>query len=383
MNNLTLLPDKSALQGLSPREAKWLFHHFRVNLPPVFFSELLADLTKAKPKSATAEGDVQSLARKITSHSLSTNGGAEDLMWSELHARRTPLDGRPADSRAELLQMENGEKAIYLDATPTQEMLDRWVAGDFSQNDRDFAREWRDGISKIKLEETFRQSKELRRAEVRSRHDIHKVVESVLAGRDYHLIHMLYDLAGAPSKVMSQAIIAWRKMGKPSVSEFFPYSYLILRIELYFLIGLANQVITTRDTNRIDIEYLKYLPFTLVFTSSDALHMETAQHFLLGHNAFIPGAELKQALAEIADHWEAVDEETRKRGTATYADLPPVNLDNVITRLYDRYMPNWREGANKPRPPISAEESERLMKQIRPKMEEIQRLRKDPKARLN
>jgi len=40
--------DKSVLQSLSAREAKWLFHHFRVTIPPVLFSEVLGDLAKTK-----------------------------------------------------------------------------------------------------------------------------------------------------------------------------------------------------------------------------------------------------------------------------------------------------------------------------------------------
>jgi hypothetical protein len=298
-------------------------------------------------------------------------------MIAELHGRRSPLDGRIAEARAEVLQLENGEKCIYVDSIPTQDMLARWVAGDFSQNDRDFAREWRDGISQIRLEELFRQSKELRRAEVRTTHDVARLATAVLEGRDYLLLHTIYQLAGVPGSVRDQAIIAWRKSGKPSVSEFFPYSCFTLRIELYFLFGLANQIITTRDSNRIDIEYLKYLPFTQVFASGDDLHIQASQHFLMGHNAFISSTELKSSLSEIADRWDAIDDKTRARGTACYADFPPPDLDNGVTRLYDLYMPNWRVGANKPRPPISPEESERLMKKIRPVMEMMQRARKD------
>jgi hypothetical protein len=46
--HFTILIDKSVLQGLTPREAEWLFHNLRVNLPPVFFAEVLGDLKKEK-----------------------------------------------------------------------------------------------------------------------------------------------------------------------------------------------------------------------------------------------------------------------------------------------------------------------------------------------
>jgi hypothetical protein len=205
---------------------------------------------------------------------------------------------------------------------------------------------------------------------------VDQLVGAVLQGRDYDVLLMLYKLAGVPEHVQKQAVIAWKKAGKPPLSKFFPYSYFILRIELYFLLGLANSIITTRDTNRIDIEYLKYLPFTDVFSSADALHIEAAQHFLWPHNSFIVGADLKKAMAEIADKWDAVDEATKARGTASYADYPPPDLDNVVTRLYDRQIPNWREGANQPKPPIAKEENDRIMKEVRAKFEAMQRARK-------
>ena len=55
--------EKRQQDDLSPRR-------HRVNIPPVLFSEVLADLEKAKGlATGTAEGDVRMLASKIISHS--------------------------------------------------------------------------------------------------------------------------------------------------------------------------------------------------------------------------------------------------------------------------------------------------------------------------
>jgi hypothetical protein len=376
MNYIALSIDKSAFQSLSPREASWLFHHFRINCPPVFFAEILGDLLKRKPKTASPEGDVIALAKKITSHALHTNAGSREIMVNELHARWAPLDGRILDARAEVITLDNGEKAVFMDGTATQDMLARWVAGDFSETERDFAREWREGLSQIKLEEVFRQSKAFRRAEIKSFGDVKELVSTLTTGRDFQLMQTLYDLAGVGPSVLAAALRGWRESGRPPLNVFFPYSHFVLRIELFFLLGLANQVITTRDSNRIDIEYLKYLPFTQVFSSSDDLHIQTAQHFMMLHNEFIGGVELKRSLAQIADFWDAVPEDTRNRGTASFADYPPPELDNGVTKLYDRYIPGWRKNANKPKPKASAEENARTMARLKPIMEEMQRKRR-------
>lgn len=71
---ISAIIDKSTLQSLSAREAKWLFHHFRVIIPPVLFAEVIGDLEKKKVKAlatGTPDGDVRMLTATITSHSVS------------------------------------------------------------------------------------------------------------------------------------------------------------------------------------------------------------------------------------------------------------------------------------------------------------------------
>jgi hypothetical protein len=52
-----------------------------------------------------------------------------------------------------------------------------------------------------------------------------------------------------------------------------PYTAFIARLEAIFMFSLHDGIVTTGPTNRIDIEYFKYLPFTEVFSSSDRLHV--------------------------------------------------------------------------------------------------------------
>src|SRR5487761_2258209 len=114
--------------------------------------------------------------------------------------------------------------------------------------------------------------------------------------------------------------------------------------------GLHARVITTRPTNRIDIQYFKYLPFTEVFSSADDLHAALFPVFARRGQIFMPGRELKSALQDMAGYYESLPDEKRKLGSMTYADYPPVAMDNAITRVFDRKCPNWRVGANLPMP---------------------------------
>lgn len=376
MNQITLLVDKSALQGLSPREAKWLFHHFRLNFPPVFFAEVLADLMKRRPTTGTPEGDVKALAKKIVTYAVHPNQAAMDLLRAELAGVRIPMIGQIADQQGQIIEMPDGSKGLFIDSTPTQELLERWTKGQFDSSEKDFARIWREGMSEIRLEELFRTIKAVRHAHVKIPADVIRVVDRALTGRDFQLLKHAMALGNSPQEQVEAAISAWKRFRRPPIAKFLPYTFFTLRIELYFLIALANRVVSTRDSNRIDIEYLKYLPFTQVFCSSDKLHIETAPHFLLLHNRFVTGADLKASMGEIADRWDSVSEPTRALGTATYADFPPPELDNAVTQIYDFYIPAWRENANLPKPKISPEENARIMAELRPMMDAIERQRR-------
>ena len=126
------------LQSLSSREAKWLFHHFRVNVPPILFSEVLGDLSKTKAlATGRAEGDVRMLASKITSHSVFLNEAHHNLVASELHGHRIEMVGRPIVSNARAARMPNGSTGLYVDQTPFQVVMGRWCAGDFDGMERE------------------------------------------------------------------------------------------------------------------------------------------------------------------------------------------------------------------------------------------------------
>ena len=64
-----------------------------------------------------------------------------------------------------------------------------------------------------------------------------------------------------------------------------------------FHIAIAAHLISPeRPSNRTDIAYLFYLPFCMMFVSSDKLHRETANLFLRADQEFVWGLDLKDDL---------------------------------------------------------------------------------------
>lgn len=374
-NHFSIIIDKSVLQGLTQREAEWLFHHFRVNVPPVFFAEILGDLKKEKGFStSSAEGDVKMLSSKISSAFIELNAESEALVTMELHGRTFPMDGRPVIDRAEPVQMPDGTFGMYIDNTPMQEVLDRWKAGDFEGMEKAFAEVWRNKLATIDLEKIIRSTKGLRDKSMDTPAAVGGAVDSLLRkpNRNYANLLRCMDVLGIPASWRNQIIDRWKRRGRPPADQFIPYTAYVARLELFFLIGVAHHVITTRASNQIDMEYFKYLPFTRVFCSSDRFHVDLFSEFASNRQIFVHGTELKASLQEMADYYDAMPPETKSQGSFTYADYPPVHMDNAVASTYDKIIPNWREGANKPKPPPDPEEDARTMERLKPFMDALE-----------
>ncbi len=98
-----------------------------------------------------------------------------------------------------------------------------------------------------------------------------------------------------------------------------------------------------RPSNAADIAYLYYLPFCMVFTSSDNLHARTAPLFMRADQHFLPGGDLKADLQRLDAHFSAQPAEVLERGVMYFE--PPYHHDSYLTtRLWKRYMPRWKPG---------------------------------------
>jgi hypothetical protein len=139
----------------------------------------------------------------------------------------------------------------------------------------------------------------------------------------------------------------WDAHGKPPITTYPPYTAHILLVDLFFTIALgADLVGRERPTNRIDMSYLYYLPFCMVFTSRDKLHQRTAPLFLDEGQIFLHGDELKEDLGKLDEYYAQLPDEVKQRGVMSFAHYPPTNGAFLISKLWDKLMlPDWRETA--------------------------------------
>ncbi len=369
----SILIDKSVLQGLAPREAKWLFHHLGVNLPPVFFAEVVGDLRKVKGFSTgSGEGDVKMLAGKVDSAFVDLNADSRTLVRDELRGRSVPVDGRPI-LEAERVRMPDGSYGMFLDQTPMQRVMTRWQEGNFEAMEREFAQVWRNRLASIDLHKVVQLNEHQRDKQARTPADIRRIVDDLLFRPDQNFANLSrwIDFVDIPAAWKRPVLLAWKNIGRPPGIKFAPYTAHVAKVRAFFYIAVTHHVITTRSSNQIDMEYFEYLPFARIFSSADRLHSDMYPALAADWQIFMPFADLKTALREMADYYDALTPEQKLHGSMTYADYPPIEMENAITRAYDRFMPGWRVGANEPQPRDSAEDA-RVMEHLKPIMDTIE-----------
>jgi hypothetical protein len=92
-----------------------------------------------------------------------------------------------------------------------------------------------------------------------------------------------------------------------------------------------------RNSNRTDIAYLFYLPFSQVFVSSDRLHRSTATLFLRPDQEFVWGQDLKADLGKINAHFLALPEADGETGIMRFANYPPTGDAALVAEIWGRH----------------------------------------------
>lgn len=360
--------------------------HYTVNVVPVLLMEILGDLKKYREDTARSESKVRALAQKLSPVDSAVNVHWSLLTVYSLLGGRILQDGRPAVAGAQSIVDSRGDRGLFFDESPEEKALHRWRAGDFSAAEEILADRWRQITRSLDLEGVQRA---LRRTmgsviEVGSHRELVVLVREALldeAVQTKHLGWLLSEIDVAEDA--SQAIWKrWEGAWPTTLRRFAPYAYYVETVLMSFYLGLANRVIGTRSTNRVDLEYLFYLPFCYVFSTRDDEQAALAQALLDGARpTFVHGDDLKADLARIADHWEGLSEGEKEQIAFDYGHYPPDLEGSVTAALWKKYMRPWTPGSGNRAIRMSEEEKARLLDYLRPIQSAIDQLENGPSER--
>jgi hypothetical protein len=339
--------DKSVLESLNPDEAVWLDHSYLSNITPLFFIETLADLEKQVRKGRAPEQIVGSLASK-TPEFGKLNTHHRTLLEGELSGA-AQLDmrmGRPHLVGGKHVEL-GGKTGVVFQEAPEEEAFRRWQRGEFLEVERSMARAWRRALSGIDLEATYRAYQGFfPLGRPRNLAGVKRIVDFHIDDPDQRrTLDFALTRQGVTPRFRDEIINRWRSAGEPQIRVFAPYLTHLLSVDLFFDLAIAADLIGRhRPSNKVDLAYLYYLPFCMVFTSNDNLHRQIVPLFLRDNQTFVLGADLKADLAKLDAHYDALPEETKRSGIMSFAFYPPHDTGFLITRLWDKHMaPGWRE----------------------------------------
>lgn len=336
--------DKSFLESLNPNEAVWFDHFFLANVCPMFYVETQSDLAKDGSKRGTPEELVRRLANKFPDFSGLPNVHHATICTANLLGEHVPLCGqviRPPGCHATV----GGQSMALLPESREAKVFLRWTQGEYEDEERRAAVEWRaasvghptsDVIEMLKTMNAFVDQPCTTLADVRA------MADDVMKRLPPNLQLCLgCALLGIPPVRVAQAMLRYEHAGKPPLATFAPYVDFCLRVELFFHLAVDRSRMAA--VQRMDMCYLFYLPFCQFFVSKDWVHQQAAPLFLREDQEFIAGEDLKAALRELNDHYSALPESERQKSIHQLAPSPPRSGDNLVTRLWDRHLPNWRQ----------------------------------------
>lgn len=378
-----IILDKSALEALSANELAFLIKHYSVNIVPVLVAEILGDLSKYPGDAERSASKVAQIAKKLSPVDSIVNAHWQTLLSYSLLGGTLVPDGRPAVTGGRPLVTSTGLKGRFLDEQPEQEALHRWRAGNFSDLEASVAERWRHITRSLDLN-AVRES--LKRIAIGTRigslDALVDAARTAVADPGLQTKALTWLLAEAQIDEETAKLIwkRWEQSWPIALSSFAPFSVEVCVTLLTFYLGLLEGIVGTRSTNRVDLEYLFYLPFCYVCSTRDGTQAELARALITRGGrgqTFVHGEDLKKDLATIAGHWESLSDDEKEQNAFDYGSYPPELEGSITSALWKKYMRPWTPGSGNRAIRMSKEEKDRLLAFLGPLGEAMDKLKND------
>jgi hypothetical protein len=370
-----IILDKSTLQSLSNDELLFLNKYFILNIPPVLIMEIWGDLAKPDKEGAISKDQVQHLAQKVYRGQSAINAHFFHCLVGSLLGEKISMDGRILLPGGSPRITKSGKKGVIFKETPEEKQLNRWKFGDFNSEEESIAAQWRTASKVIDLEVVqtnfAKKFKSIVRIDSLASLDsfVNNYFTRSLSQTDF--LSQLIEEYKIPQVIASKIFLRYERANRPTLNTFAPYAYYCLRIKTFFLFALIYNLVSSRKTNIIDLEYLYYLPFCMAFSSSDKFHQILVPYSIRGDQRFVPGIDLKTDLTHLARDWNVNFHKDMKAWNAKYGNGPPENANSVVYRLWRELFPHWKPGANRD----SSESEPGKNKKLYEELEEFEKAR--------
>ncbi len=339
--------DKSFLQSLTVDESVWFDHFFLPVISPLFFVETLADLSKRERESAsrTPEDLVRIIADKTPVMSGVPCVHHAQLCIANLMGHEAPHFGQVPLAGGRPVKGADGKPGVVFKNSPEAEAFSRWQRGEFDEIERDFASSWRAMLANLNLPNVALRMRALgiTPQNCKTIEHAHGIAASLVNTRfqPEKQLALLFYFVNIPEHMWGPIVQRWSDAGFPALVQHASYAAHVLKVELFFQIALAANLISSeRASNRADIAYFFYLPFCHIFVSGDKLHRRCAPVLLTKRQDFVWAPDLKADIARINEELSAIPEAERQMGLHKLAPQPPGDPSGVVASLWRKHAPN-------------------------------------------
>ncbi len=332
--SLPIVLDKSSFQSLSEKELKILFKYYFVIIPSVLINEIIGDLSKAHKYSISATKVIY-LANKFTGMNSAKHVFYKELIERELMGSKIYMDFRPL-VKADSPQIDaDGKKSVMIKQSPEELAIERWRTGQFSKQEYLYSKEWRIATKTINLDRMKKSLKAIYDSvnSFNTLEDIMDYIDSYFHenSKNFQIIRKIYNEFKISKKYYSKSFQIWGTSKTQNILDIFPYSVYCFKLKMFFDLSLINNLIGTKPTNLIDLEYVYYLPFCRVFSSGDKFHKKILPILINSiQQDFITSEILKEDLIKISEEYLNSNKEL--------PSSPPVS--SLISQLYKKLGKN-------------------------------------------
>jgi hypothetical protein len=300
----TLLLDKSAFQALSQGEMLKISKYFHLNLVDILLWEIMGDFLK-QTKTTSSRNEASILADKVSLIDANQNVNYIHLLVENLLGSYVTMDGRPIVTPDTITQLANGQTGAFIDYTRFCDMIHRWQQDNFTKEDIAIANIWQDVKTDCKAKANnylhLLTANHIVFPKCTDINDMKLEVDKLLRNPNIQLtfLDMLLSYQGVDSR--RKHLIKKRIKQHPyPLQKAAPYAFYCMRVFAFFLGSCKHDLLVEKKPDdRIDLEYLFYLPFCEVFSSNDNFHKTLVPQLITDAQVFVSGSELKKGILDI------------------------------------------------------------------------------------
>lgn len=364
---ITIL-DKSAFQSLSKKEHYYFNRYFFHNITPILTNEIIIDLSKTFKKGDISQNKVQELASKIIGSGNPVNANYKNLCIGSLLGYHIEIStGQAAIDQWTKVPLDNGNYGIWIDTSPSNKAILRWSDGNFTEFEELLAQLLRDTINEYDID-VFRDqldSLQIILPRVNSIDEITPVVDDFLMRSSLQEVwlRLIFSIVKPDQRLIDPIMSRWHHEST-HLKYFSPYANFCVRVFLTLQIATRSKIIKWKPSNVLDMQYLFYLPFCMLFVSGDKLHIQLAPLLIRENQSFITRDNFKKSLKMQIEHWDSLNEKEKKLLRFALGIHPYPLKGSIVPVLWKKHCIPWDRSRISYRKDISKEYRKEILDHI-------------------